>query len=76
MGRTGRMHQTLREAIDDCVAEARRQGWDGDGLYEMTPLDCQWVVAQLGRYPSAAEWADEGYAWAGGAAAREEEETR
>lgn len=52
---------TLKALIEDCIAEARRQGWDGEGQYELTGPDCDWIISHLGRNPTREEWAAAGY---------------
>jgi hypothetical protein len=53
------MHDLIREYLAECVAAARRQGWDGD-TYEYTAEDCDYVTGRLetrlGRRPTMTEW--------------------
>lgn len=52
----------LADLIADCVASARAQGWEGDdGEYDLLPMDCEGIIEALGRRPTRAEWAAEGY---------------
>lgn len=49
----------IKSLLESCVEEARRQGWDGE-RYDYTAQDLQWVTDELGRKPTAAEWAGAG----------------
>lgn len=61
--------QTIMAGAAACRAEARLQGWDGQGAHELTALDCQSiaddVVRVVGRRPTRAEWIAAGYAYVG-----------
>jgi hypothetical protein len=57
---------TLTAEIADCIAEARRNGYDGtDRDYQLTALDCDSITNTLGYKPTREEWADAGYRFIG-----------
>jgi hypothetical protein len=52
---------TIQEALADCIAEARREGYLADDeLYECIPADLESVEQELGRKPTREEWAEAG----------------
>lgn len=58
----------IRRELDACIAEARRQGYDGpDTGYEFTAADLDAVTSALGGLPTRAEWADAGLPHVGSA---------
>lgn len=58
---------TIESLLESCVADAVAQGYAGEAAeYSYTAQDLDWVVSELGRKPTAAEWADAGLASVGG----------
>ena len=56
----------IRELLARCVDGARSAGWDGDGDYEYTQEDLDWVTCTLGYKPTAQMWSDAGLPYVGG----------
>lgn len=58
----------IEDLMGQCVDAAVKAGWDGLGRepYAFTREDLDWIVAELGRKPSADEWEEAGMGWVGG----------
>lgn len=57
--------ERLRELLDQCVDEARANGWNGEGEYDVTLADALWITKQLRRKPTRAEWREAGMSYVG-----------
>ena len=56
----------LRNLIEECRTEWRRQGSD-ETHGDLSPADCDWIISQLGRKPTREEWRDAGFRYVGSA---------
>ena len=63
--RETKMTQDIKRLLSECLADARREGFDGE--WEPTAEAPEWGCAVLGRKPTREEWSSAGLKFVGGA---------
>lgn len=60
--------QRIRSLLEECVQEARDQGFEGSAdEYDYTAADLEWVTDQLGYKPTRRDWEGAGLEYIGSA---------